>query len=213
MSRHASDPRGIRVLALDLDGTLLDCRRRQVELARHVAPALDGRRFWAAKRMGATTRSALAEQGIEGAAAAAAWGAAIEDPEWLALDAVLPGAVEAIERARAAAFEPLVLTARRDAAAVREQVARSGLPVAGVHVVDPRRAAPEKAALLRELAAAGLVGDTESDAAAAREAGVAFAAVGSGQRAPRFLEARGIRPVYDGVLAAVAALLDGVQTT
>jgi phosphoglycolate phosphatase-like HAD superfamily hydrolase len=209
LRRHASST---RVLALDLDGTLLDCRRRQVELARHVAPALDGRRFWAAKRMGATTRAALAAQGIEDETAAAAWSAAIEDPEWLRLDAVLPGAVAAVERARAAAREPLVLTARRDAAAVREQVSRSGLP-ARVLVVDPRRAAPEKAAALRELAAVGLVGDTESDAAAAREAGVAFAAVGSGQRDPRFLEERGIRPVYDGVLAAVTALLDGLQTT
>ena len=104
-----------------------------------------------------------------------------------------------------------MLTARRDAAAVREQVARSGLPAARVLVVEPRRAAPEKAAVLRELAAVGLVGDTESDAAAAREAGVAFAAVGGGQRDPRFLEERGIRPVYDGVLDAVTALLDGCR--
>jgi phosphoglycolate phosphatase len=203
-------------LALDLDGTLVDCRRRQVELARHLVPRLDPERFWADKRMGATTRAALEAQGIapdEARAAADAWVARIEDVRWLRVDAVLPGAAAAVAAVRAAGLEPMVLTARRDAQAVRAQIAATGLEVGRVVVVDPRRAADEKAAALQETGAVGLVGDSESDAAAARAAGVPFAAVGSGQRDPRFLRERGIAPVYPDVLAAVRALLAGRQTT
>jgi len=200
-------------LLLDLDGTLIDARRRQVELARHLAPSLDGDRFWAAKRAGATTRRALADQGVADAEAlAAAWVAAVEETRWLALDAVLPGAAEAIAAVRAAGLAPLVLTARRDAAAVRAQVAALSLDVPPPLVVDPREAATAKAAVLRASAAAGFVGDSESDHAAAAAAQVPFAAVAGGQRDAAFLAARGIAPVCEGVYEAVAVLL-GEQTT
>ncbi|HEX8101730.1 MAG TPA: hypothetical protein VF533_03890, partial [Solirubrobacteraceae bacterium] len=75
-------------VVFDLDGTLLDCRARQVALARHVAGArLDDDRFWAAKRAGATTADALAAQGFGDARALAArWVELVERDEWLALD-------------------------------------------------------------------------------------------------------------------------------
>lgn len=199
-------------VALDLDGTLLDCRPRQVRLAaRLVGAGFDADRFWAAKRHGATTRVALEAVGVPGARAqriAREWAAAVEDDAWLAVDPLLPGARRALAALAAAARPVLVLTARRRARAARDQVAHlvPGLPV---EVVDPARAAAAKAAALRRCRARAFVGDTESDAAAAAAAAVAFLAVGGGQRDPTWLSEHGIAPVYAGVDDAVRALLGG----
>jgi phosphoglycolate phosphatase-like HAD superfamily hydrolase len=198
------------VLAFDLDGTLLACRERQVAVAHHVAGPIDEDLFWTAKRAGACTAAALTAVGVaDGPAVAAEWVAQIEDERWLALDQPTPSAAAALRLAAAAGRSPFVLTARRDRDGVLRQLERTGLAelVAGVEVVDPSRAAERKAAVLRELAATGLVGDTESDARAAKLAGVPFAGVGTGQRSRSFLRASGIEPVHAGALDAVGALL------
>lgn len=195
-------------VAVDLDGTLLDCRARQVQLALHVAPGLDAERFWRDKRSGASTLAAFAAQERPGAEREAdAWTAAVEDPEWLELDAVLPAAHAALAELRRRGARPLVITARRSADAVRRQVAeRFGGELSEVHVVSPADAAGAKAALLAELGVHGFVGDTESDALAAKHAGVPFAAVESGQRSRAFLAGRGLTVEADA-LGAVRRLL------
>lgn len=193
------------MIVFDLDGTLIDCRARQVALARHVAGAgLDEDRFWAAKRGGATTARALADQGFERAEALAAeWVRLVERDEWLALDALLPGAREALRRTAHA----MVLTARSDGDALARQVRRLAIAdFAHVVIVDPAVAADHKSEVLREVHAAAFIGDTESDARAAESAGVPFLAVDTGQRDAAFLSARGWPPVPGGVLAAVQAL-------
>lgn len=196
------------VLAFDLDGTLLDCRARQVAVARHVSDGLDEDRFWHDKRAGATTAEALAAQGAERADHGAAWIEQIEDDGWLALDRPLPGATEALEEARRLGLRPVVVTARRDAGAVRRQVAALKLAdPADVLVVDPTDAASAKAAILRDLDAVGFVGDNESDGRAATLAGVAFACVDTGQRSEAFLRAHGFDAVPGGVLGAVRTLV------
>jgi phosphoglycolate phosphatase-like HAD superfamily hydrolase len=180
-------------VGLDLDGTLLDARRRQVEVARSLVPDLDGEDFWARKREGATTRELLGDE------AAAAWVAAVEEPQWLALDVLLPGVADALRDVEAG----FVLTARRDARAVREQVARHiGLPV---EVVDPFDAAAQKAAVLQQRAASVYIGDTESDAKAAQLAGVPFVAVSTGQRSERFLRAAGVEVICASLAEALQA--------
>ncbi|HWV86108.1 MAG TPA: HAD family hydrolase, partial [Capillimicrobium sp.] len=130
-------------IALDLDGTLLDCRPRQVALAAALhGPGLDEAAFWAAKREGATTRAALEALGVDGERAARLarrWAAEVEDDRWLALDAPLPGVAAALTALREAGRDAVVLTARRRADAVRRQVAATGLGalVGAVEVVDP----------------------------------------------------------------------------
>lgn len=199
-------------IALDLDGTLLDCRPRQVAVAAALhGPGLDEAAFWAAKREGATTRAALEAIGVggeRGARLARRWAAEVEDDRWLALDAPLPGVAAALTALRAAGRDAVVLTARRRADAVRRQVAATGLGalVGAVEVVDPVNAAADKATMLTRLGAAGFVGDTESDAAAAGRAGVPFAAVGGGQRSAAWLRAHGIAPVHADLASALAAL-------
>jgi phosphoglycolate phosphatase-like HAD superfamily hydrolase len=178
-----------------------------VALATHLAGALDEDAFWSAKRAGATTAEALAAQDVPDAdAVAGAWVAEVEDERWLALDQPLPSAADALAALRTGGCAPFVLTARRYPERVRAQVERL---VGGVEVivVAPGRAAADKAARLTELGAAGLVGDTEADLAAARRAGVAVEVVASGQRDADFLLRHGAERVHAGVADAVAALL------
>lgn len=203
------------VLALDLDGTLIDCRTRQVELTAAVlaelgAPPVDLERFWAAKQDGDNTHRALLSVGVPAAVARAAvvrWTACIEDARWLARDIVLATAPDALAAVRSAGLTPVVVTARRDASAVRDQVAALSLDVDDVVVVDPADAADGKAGRLRAIGAVGYVGDTEADARAAARARVPFVAVRGGQRSEAFLRAAGVANVEPDVLAAVVALL------
>ena len=201
-----------RALAMDLDGTLIDPKPRQIAILETVLgesrlepPALE--RWWDAKRDGADTERALCELGFAPEPArelAAAWRARIEDPATLRLDPLLPGVVDALE---ALAAPPLVLTARRYADRVQEQFRALGLDrlANGLVVVDPAEAAEAKGRALREHGARAFVGDTESDAEAARLAGVAFAAVCTGQRSRAYLEALGLN-VFDALGQALAAL-------
>lgn len=203
--------------AFDLDGTLIDCAPRQVRLAEallaeHGADPIDPERFWACKRAGASTRDALERLGVEPGMAATvhrAWVERVEQPRWLAHDRLLPGAREVLERVREAGLIPMILTARRDGESVAGQVRDLGLSalVAEVAVVDPARVATEKAAWLRSRRPAAYVGDSESDAEAARVAGVPFGAVACGQRDAAYLRARGAEPVAEDTAAAVEHLL------
>jgi phosphoglycolate phosphatase-like HAD superfamily hydrolase len=206
------------VIALDVDGTLLDCRPRQVAVARAVAGAFDEAAFWTAKRAGEPTAPALVAAGLrEDAArrAASEWAKSIEDDEWLALDALLPGAADALDALAAAGVPTILLTARRRPYAVGEQLARLGVlgRVGGLVVVDPADPAPAKAQELRKARAHAFVGDTESDASAAAVAGVPFHAVGAGQRSPAFLAQHGVGTVHAGVVDAVSALLYAASAT
>ena len=204
-------------LALDLDGTLLDAERRQCELAAAAlretghAAAFDPTRFWALKREGATTREAFVSLGVEewvGKRAAAYWALHVEAPGWLALDRPLPGAREALAWLRGHSVLVVVLTARQHPDRVRGEVERLGLRelVDDLLVVAPSAAVREKGAALARLAPRGYVGDSETDGAAARKAGVPFVAVTTGQRSPAFLHARGFATA-DSVLAARRRLL------
>jgi phosphoglycolate phosphatase-like HAD superfamily hydrolase len=192
-------------VAIDLDGTVLDCRERQVALAAALVPSLDCDRFWADKREGATTCAAFERQGVPAAAEVAArWAAAVEDDEWLARDAPLPGAVEALRLLRARPARLVVITARRRFDAVSRQLTQLGLrsAVDAFEVVDPRAPKAGKTPLLRSHAATVMIGDTESDAAAAAAAGIRFLAVSSGQRSARYLAACGAAEVHDDLTSA-----------
>ncbi len=207
--------RTVTVFALDLDGTLIDCRPRQVELTSAIlaelgAPPVDRDALWASKREGATTREALLAAGIPAhvvETAVSRWVARIEDPTWLSRDPVLAETPRALAAVRSVGMSPVVLTARRDSTAVRDQVARLDLDVDEVDVVDPSDSMAAKADRLRALGAVAYVGDTEADARAAAAASVLFAAVGGGQRSERFLRAEGVADVRADVFAAVTTLL------
>jgi phosphoglycolate phosphatase-like HAD superfamily hydrolase len=200
-------------LALDLDGTLIDPRPRQVAaLAALLGPGLeiDGDRLWELKREGLTTLRALTRLGFDAETAASLserWVATVEDPRRLGLDRLLPGVADALEGLAAVGTRPLILTARQDAERARDQVASLGLLrwCADISVVSPSSAAEEKAVQLVARSCRAFVGDTESDARAAELAGVDFAAVTSGQRSRQFLLA-GRLPSFETLAEALRAL-------
>ncbi len=203
-------------LALDLDGTLIDPQPRQVAVMAALVEdnatvePLRPADFWSLKRDGLTTGEALERLGVERALAgelAARWSRAVEDVRWLRLDRLIPGVDETLAELVEAGTRPAILTARRHEDRVRDQVTSLGLLrwCNGVQVVSPESAAEQKAAALEALGSRGFVGDTESDATAAELAGVAFAAVTTGQRAGEFLRARGL-PAFDSLADALRAL-------
>jgi phosphoglycolate phosphatase len=178
-------------LALDLDGTLVDARARQVAVASHVLgemgeAALEEDLFWALKRAGATTERALVKLGYPLRAAADiadSWRKEIEADRWLELDDALPGVLRVLQELRSRGVTITVLTARQRAEGAARSLEGAGLAdlVDELHVVDPARAVAAKADLLARHVHVGFVGDTASDGEAAAAAGVPFVAVTSGQ--------------------------------
>ena len=205
-------------VAFDLDGTLIDCRKRQVDLAAWAVQAVDGDwfdpvGFWTAKRTGLNTQRALVAIGIPPAVARSAatlWCQHIEEAAWLVHDTVLPGAVTALNATVSAGFVAVVLTARRDAEAALAEIHSLGLGslIGHLRVVSPEHATIDKAVYLQEAAAIALVGDSEVDAAAATAAGLPFFAVTSGQRDESVLATFAPEVVVGEVAEAVRCLLD-----
>jgi phosphoglycolate phosphatase-like HAD superfamily hydrolase len=191
------------VLALDLDGTLIDARVRQVGVAAEALievsgsdGRLDERRFWRLKRAGATTAGALEHLGYPpavSAAVAARWLERIESDAWLERDRSLPGVRGAVA---ALHDRVVVLTARRRPPGAARSIAAAGLDslIDEVVVVDPANVVAEKARALRRLRPVAFIGDTDSDGRAAASAGVPFAAVSTGQRSASYLRAQGFEP-------------------
>lgn len=202
----------MNVLAIDLDGTILDCRNRQCCLVRALALAagmkVSTAEFWLLKRLGVSTREALVRLGAAEEAAAnlaRSWIRDIESDYWLQYDVVLSGAAPALHSARSAGWRLEVLTARQRPDAVFRQLVR--LEIAGavdrISVVSPGQASGEKAGALRAMNACIFIGDTESDLHAATLAGIPFLAVSTGQRAPAFLGAAGSNFVFDNLRTAI----------
>jgi phosphoglycolate phosphatase-like HAD superfamily hydrolase len=204
-------------IAFDLDGTLIDARRRQVGVATEAlawatGERLEEARFWRAKRSGASTRQALTELGYHAATAASVaqrWAERIEADDWLDADRALPGVKRTLTALRAAGAVICVATARRRAGGARRSLQAAGLAplIAELIVVVPAMAVPAKARALRRWGAVAFIGDTETDGLASQSAGVPFAAVTTGQRSPGYLSARGYAP--EKSLSAALATLTG----
>jgi phosphoglycolate phosphatase-like HAD superfamily hydrolase len=209
------------VFATDFDGTLVDCRRRQLAV---VAEALAARgadssrdflgRHWRLKREGMNTCDALIHEGMDQGLAkriADDFKAVVEDERFLVLDRPFPSVERTLDLLRREGYSVHVLTARTRPGSVAAQIERLfGRSVDEVHVVSPRRAADEKAAILRTIEPVCFVGDSESDAQAASAGNVPFFGVSCGQRSATHLRAHGIRVhsrVRDVVLRRVVARL------
>jgi phosphoglycolate phosphatase-like HAD superfamily hydrolase len=205
-----------KYLALDLDGTLLDARPRQVAVAVAVVAAanhvvLPRASFWELKREGVTTAAALAALGYPNShKLAEEWRAQIENDEWLRLDNPLPGAAVVLRRARAAGLAVHVITARSRPEAVSTLLSRLLLTdlIDHVTVVTPNAAVQAKRAALRRFATVGFIGDSEADGQASTQADIPFVAVSTGQRSGTFLRKHGF-VVRDRLSEAVALLSAG----
>ena len=202
-------------LALDLDGTLITCANRQTQLACACAAAhgvrVDASAFWAAKRQGSSTQSALAAQGVGLPVAetiAAQWSDMIETPYWLGIDRLFDDVVTTLASLKAAKWRCVLLTARARRHWLHQQLSRLRLApyLNQVIVVPPQGAGKAKADALARLRPVGFIGDTESDLSAAVAAGTEFVALDRGQRSAEFLQGAGAPHVVHDLDAARAVL-------
>ncbi|MHB1605924.1 MAG: HAD family hydrolase [Leptospirales bacterium] len=187
------------LLAFDVDGTLITCRQRQLEVLRVALSALKIKRkidlteHWNHKQNGLSTRKALIEQGLSSPLSEAVgnvWERYIEEPSFLALDRIQPGVSEQLANLHMRCSGLIIISARKNASLLRHQLTYLGLMkyFRKVLVVSPRSSILEKGEILKELTPDLFVGDTETDAQAARMANIHFCAVTTGQRNADFLK-------------------------
>lgn len=190
------------VLGLDLDGTLISCEPKQTTLLRVAAcaagVALDAGSVWQRKRQGSSTAEALQALHLPTTVTKAilrVWLESIEEPQWLALDTVFPEAWVGLETMRRLGWELILISARRSPHWVWHQLDRLGLKpfLNEVIIVRPEEARARKCIAMQKTRCAAYVGDTESDAEAAKQAGIPFFGVTGGQRSGEFLTARSER--------------------
>lgn len=206
-----------RPFVFDFDGTLIDCADKQKAMAARAAlevarVEIDVGALWREKRRGADTETAYRRLGMPGGTARRAalrWRQLIESPDALAFDTILFGVPEALAAVIEAGLEPLILTARSDRTAAVEQIQSFEVLRTCTRrlVVNPGDAAAAKAAVLCEMSAVAMVGDSETDWAAASVAGIPFAAVCTGQRDETYLRRATVTCCFADITGAVDYLL------
>ena len=207
-----------RIIALDLDGTLIDCEQRQVQLMAFAlqsagnTTAFDAHQFWALKRSGANNVSALRSLSYDEPSISAAtrlWTDLIENPEWLKRDAVLPGVLEGLAQLADLGYELCLLSARQQPQHAERQLQQLGLTdlLDAVNFVSPARASIAKAEYLKAHPSALFMGDTESDFDAAQSSNTPFIAVSTGQRSAAYLAQSGMATVCASFAETLGVLL------
>lgn len=206
------------IIALDLDGTLIDCEKRQVQLMAHAlrsagnTTAFDEYQFWSLKRSGANNVSALRSLSYDEPTVSAAtrvWNDLIETPEWLQRDAILPGVLEGLVRLADLGYQRHLLSARQQPQNAQQQLQHLGLTglLDAVSFVSPARASVAKAEYLQTHPSVLFIGDTESDYAAAQTSGTPFIAVSTGQRSAQYLAQSAIATVCASFAEALRLFL------
>ena len=197
-------------IAVDLDGTLLDTRRRHHAVYVEALAALGGEAlplapFWRAKRRGVAWPRLLGAD-IDTAKFLEIFAGRIEAPDMLALDQVHPGVGDALGRLTRAGHRAVLVTARRDAEALRGQLHALALDDHFEDVVAtggrPKHLALEGAAPVDRW-----IGDTEEDIVAARALSVPVTAVVNGIRCPSLLNRAEPDDLATSFPAAVRRLL------
>jgi phosphoglycolate phosphatase len=188
----------MNVLVCDLDGTLIDVRRRDyrayVDALTHIGqePIAEDA-FWTARREGKRIVDFVSEAAPAGDRDLVlnAFVEAVESDELLGLDPLFGDTLSFLGAARASGWRIVVCTLRRRPEAAERQLDRLGLRafVGDMCVAAQVEESPKAATLMRYASATTvMVGDTESDIASARRAGVPVYAVTTGVRGRAFLE-------------------------
>ncbi len=203
-------------LAMDFDGTLVDCRNRQMEVLRAVAPEICSGELdevWHLKRFGHNTVTALESIGIKKVRAneiSGRWQNIIEEPFWLSLDVVFDGVHDSLSLLRSRGLRLSLLTARCHSHWLERQLETLGLRslLDDVFIVRPATAAAEKAERLRNFRPIAMIGDSESDGLAASESATRFFAVETGQRSREFMATKGFVDGEKSFQAVVTRVLN-----
>ena len=197
---------GPTTLVLDLDGPILDTRRRHEAcyrqiLAEHGRDPLSSDDYWAAKRAAQLLTKQLAATGSEDLydAFRARWLDLIETPAMLALDTVQAGAVRQLEQWGAEGRRTVLATLRQNPEALAYELSGFGLDALLDHVLVSSHGdgGEGKAARVRaavpdlDLERTWWIGDTEADVRGARALGCRVCLVTCGIRNGPFLAALG----------------------
>ena len=195
-------------LILDLDGTILDCRRRFYALFRDLAPEsdLDFEAYWKLKRVPRSHSWILRQHehwpDEQIAGFLAGWKSKIETPRYLELDEQLPAAHAALS-SLAERAELTLLTSRQFEEPVSVQLDRHGLTGLFRRVLVTADRGTKTDVLRGEglsfSASDMMIGDTEADIDLARTFGAQAIAVLSGCRDRAFLTAQRPDHLYEDI--------------
>ena len=189
-------------VAYDLDGTLLSARNRQVGLLISVAKSygikLDQDILWPSKQNGSTNLDILYQLKVQERLSqmiCQEWEAQIENNFWLAQDVPFQSRIEEINRLRLEKHKVLLITARKSEYNLRQQLLNLGLNTLfdEVYCVHPSEKVFKKSIILKNTNTKLFVGDTETDFNSAKNVGVKFVGVTSGQRSHSHLAKHGVK--------------------
>ncbi|HXG35606.1 MAG TPA: HAD hydrolase-like protein [Dehalococcoidia bacterium] len=206
-------------LYLDLDGTILDVSQRYHAVYSRLLEQLGGEpvtksHYWRLRRLNAPMQDLLAGLDEEGQELfRQGWLDSIETPSYLALDSLLPGVRSALDSLRRE-YRLVLVTLRRDRKALLAQLNSLALSNLFASVLTPsEQGAPGelKGDLLKRDATSTesgiVVGDSEADVQAARQADLPVVCVTSGIRDRDFLARLAPDAIIDS-LVELKSLLD-----
>ncbi|MDP9510727.1 HAD hydrolase-like protein [Pseudomonas protegens] len=194
----------VDTIFLDLDGPLLDGTQRHYSCYRSIMEGagfvpIDSERYWQLKRDMINRRELLALSRADSLydEFLTRWLTLIESPGALELDIVQPGALECLRNWRQQGKRLILVTLRKDAAALQMQLQNKGLSayLDKVLVCAHESGGAGKAQAVLDFLGerpdplrSVWVGDTEVDAQAARSLGLDVYLVQNGLRSPAILE-------------------------
>ncbi len=194
----ASSRKGLSI-AFDFDGTLVDCKIRQVEVLRSVIRRrefipidIDLDEWWNLKRDGLNTNDALIKIGVNptiAKAITAYWIESIEDPQWLDLDGLKTDVLPFLRFLNKNGNRLYLITARKSKFYCLHQLQKLALTnyFDDIFIVDSSNAEKKKIEALKSIKPDYFFGDSESDYYAAISAVTNFIGLSSGQRSRKFL--------------------------
>lgn len=207
----------VDTIFLDLDGPLLDGTQRHYSCYRAIMEdagfePIDIERYWQLKRDMINRRELLALSSADSLydEFLRRWLSVIESPESLELDIVQPGALECLRAWKEQGKKLILVTLRKDAAALQIQLQNKGLStyLDKVLVCAHESGGAGKAQAVLDFLGerpdalrSVWVGDTEVDAQAARSLGLDVYLVKNGLRSPAILERLDSTLVVESIVA------------
>ena len=188
------------ILYFDLDGTLVDVRKRHyaayADTMRELGlTPLPEQTYWDARRDGASNADLMGNVDTEcHSRFAEKWLARVESPSYVRLDTLIPGARATLAALRES-YELVLVTMRQDRQSLLEQLDELSLRkfFSAVYSRDGSDQPQSKSKLIRLFddnvpGDAAVIGDSEADVEAARELGIESVCVTSGVRSRRYLD-------------------------
>jgi len=203
-------------IAFDFDGTIVDCKIRQVEVLRSILRKkdinliqFDYDSWWDLKLNGSSTYNALIKMNVPDDIAekiSKYWISTIENVEWLDFDKLSIGCLQLFEYLHNEGFSISVITARRCVHNLLNQIKKLSIEryISQTFIVNPFKSIKEKQEILDTLKPFAFIGDSENDFLSAKNSGVRFIAIATGQRSKKFLLDKGVDIVIDKIYSPLS---------